>query len=1148
MAGKNSLDILGKELGRAFKPLHEVISNPTSFEAFMFELGWKVALVPVPIQNLSTATGDLIARLSTVINGNPNFNDFEALFDSIKTLVTAIRDLNGENFTPFPDLVSDNFANTFPEQLIDFLLISYLQNYHSKIYETLSLLGIINTESRAATGNRPVYLHRTIVWSSIPDIFSDPLLLFQNNYGWNTANINYDKFFFKVRSFLLAFGYISFYEVIPSGLRQALESSPVIGNPVRKQLVIPVFSKEVLGSQLEAGISLFPLLSDGVNAPGISILPYLQGAFNEEIQIGQDLFLRIIAALEFQGGVAVKLIPQQGIETFWGLNNPTSGAYVDGELKMQLINEDKSGAPINLIGEPQGTRLEYGSMSLLLDLNINSGGAKELKFELEMTDFLLAVEPSEGDSFLRKILPFDGIEAKSTLALGFSSVNGFYFRGSSALEVRLIQHLQLGPLTIENVIVKVQPGGGELKVASYFDLEAKFGPFLATVEGLGIIGNFSFPGSGGNLGPINADLGFKPPKGIGLVVDSDAVKGGGYLFFDRDEERYGGALELSIKDKISLKAIGILTTRLPNDPDGWSLLLLITAEFQPIQLGFGFTLNGVGGLVALHRSMNTAALQAGVRNNSLDSILFPQDPVANMGPILAALEGAFPVEEGRYSFGPMAIIGWGTPTLISAEVGLFIEVPDPVHVAILGVIKAILPDEAKPLLRLQVNFAGTIDFEAKYITFDASIFDSKLLWMTLAGDMAFRLRWGDNPLFLLSVGGFHPSFDTAGLNVPAMSRITVNLLGGENPRLTLRSYFAVTSNTVQFGALVDFFFRVTEKIRVVGMLGFDALFRFSPFHMLVNVGANLGVYRNDNCLLGVSFSGSIEGPTPWRVRGTGTFKIVIEFHIDFDKTFGDPVNTILPDVAVMAKLVDALGNSGNWQGNTPAGYPLLVTVRELPAVPGVVIVHPNSSMAVSQKVVPLDFGINKFGSGRPLDYTRFGIEIADGAGVPFQKNDLEEYFAPGEFTQLTDGERLVRKSFEKYKSGAEVRGNDLLAASAFQELQLEYDTIYMDSRHKPMHHPSPTAIPAAAYRASLGNNAAAKSARGSQKKPRSAWSPTKMKVQQEGYAVARTVDLGLHNNLRAGSQAEAEGLLAELLQVQPELEGKLQVVSTFELA
>ena len=47
-----------------------------------------------------------------------------------------------------------------------------------------------------------------------------------------------------------------------------------------------------------------------------------------------------------------------------------------------------------------------------------------------------------------------------------------------------------------------------------------------------------------------------------------------------------------------------------------------------------------------------------------------------------------------------------------------------------------------PLLRLQVNFLGVIDFEQERFSFDASLFDSKLLCFTLSGDMAMRLYWG----------------------------------------------------------------------------------------------------------------------------------------------------------------------------------------------------------------------------------------------------------------------------------------------------------------------------------------------------------------------------------------------------------------------
>ena len=53
----------------------------------------------------------------------------------------------------------------------------------------------------------------------------------------------------------------------------------------------------------------------------------------------------------------------------------------------------------------------------------------------------------------------------------------------------------------------------------------------------------------------------------------------------------GLALQLQVGD-LSLTVVGLLKTKLP-DTDGYSLLLLVTAELPPIRLGFGFTLNGI---------------------------------------------------------------------------------------------------------------------------------------------------------------------------------------------------------------------------------------------------------------------------------------------------------------------------------------------------------------------------------------------------------------------------------------------------------------------------------------------------------------------------------------------------------------------------
>ena len=103
------------------------------------------------------------------------------------------------------------------------------------------------------------------------------------------------------------------------------------------------------------------------------------------------------------------------------------------------------------------------------------------------------------------------------------------------------------------------------------------------------------------------------------------------------------------------------------------------------------------------------------------------------------------------------------------------------RLVILGVVRGILPDERAAILRLQVNFLGVIDFEQERFSFDASLFDSKLLAFTLTGDMAMRLYWGANANFLLTVGGFHPAYQPPPMNLPALRRLTLALVSGRQP-------------------------------------------------------------------------------------------------------------------------------------------------------------------------------------------------------------------------------------------------------------------------------------------------------------------------------------------------------------------------------
>jgi hypothetical protein len=205
----------------------------------------------------------------------------------------------------------------------------------------------------------------------------------------------------------------------------------------------------------------------------------------------------------------------------------------------------------------------------------------------------------------------------------------------------------------------------------------------------------------------------------------------------------------------------LLNTRLPDGSKGFSLVLLIFVEgFTPIQLGFGFTLTGIGGLLGINRTFAEEELRAGLKNHTLDSVMFPKDPIRNAPQIISNLNRVFPAAKGNYLFGPMVQLAWGTPPLISAELGVVLEFGKRLRLLVLGQIAAILPKPENDLVRLQLDAIGVIDFDQGTAALDATLFDSRLLKkFALTGDMAMRLQWKSSPNFALAVGGLHPAFN-----------------------------------------------------------------------------------------------------------------------------------------------------------------------------------------------------------------------------------------------------------------------------------------------------------------------------------------------------------------------------------------------------
>ena len=683
------------------------------------------------------------------------------------------------------------------------------------------------------------------------------------------------------------------------------------------------------------------------------------------------------------------------------------------------------------------------------------------------------------------------------------------------------------------------------------------------------------PGGGGNLGLATVGLGIKLPDSASLTVNVGGLVGSGSLAILDNGTRYEGVLDLTFNKTLHLAAYGILQQNLPGGGEGPSLLALITAQFDPIELGLGFTLNAVGGLLGLHRAADTQHLLGMVRQGELKKLLFPtpKDPdhrqLSDLTDTLAVIDAAFPATPGRYLIGLMAQLGWGTRTLITLDVALLVELPSPVRLAVLGVLQAVLPGppDQDDLLKLRADFLGTIDFGAKKVAFDASLVQSHILKYTLTGDLAFRLYQGDNPLFVITAGGFHPSFQPpAGANLTSLKRLTLNLSQSSDLQLTLASYFAVTSNTVQFGAHLDLLYRIGHGFRVEGHFGFDVLFQFSPFRVLAHVEAGVAIKAGSAELLSLHLALDVAGPGPWHIWGEASFRIwFVKISVDVNATLGErsPETTapqLAPDVATPLRA--ALREAASWEVEAPAtaALPGGVVLRPADTKAGQFFLDPRGALVVRQHVAPLGLKLEKYGASAVAptggNYFRLVGVLLNGEEYPGTDHagatqPVSDFFVPEQFRVLTDAQKLSLPSFQLLPSGLRLKSLASLTAreqSALRVVEYEKKVIGGQSGGSTAGAAKlkidPTAFQKLAQGGALGQavQAAQPSAR----------APRPLGWQEDTYEVVRASDLAFYSaelaNQGFQSQVLAEQYCRQVVADHPALAGELLVLPTHERA
>jgi hypothetical protein len=893
------------------------------------------------------------------------------------------------------------------EDLLHMLTIGWLERRHPVLRELLTTLGLIRPRELpelSAGTEGPVLRMRQIAErveaAAVPALLGDPIGELRAVYGLTpladsaTAEAMALLFGDRLGRFVDSLGgYASI------GALDELDADP---RGVALSLPLPARGSVRAGPQLDLLLRVLSPADTGASGrrgPGIEL--ELPGWEPASFSIGGRTLA--IAAPPLPGAL---FIGPDGADT-GGAGRVTISADARPRHERRLI-----------LGGASGLDLALPELRLFLDMD----GDADFGIGLVSAGSRLTVKAGEGDSFLRALLAGIDFELPFDLGVEWSRSGGIALSGTVGLVFRVPLNLTLGPLSLTWLDVLLTIEGELVELAAAVELDLELGPFAVTIDGLGVAATLDCDAGEGNLGPVDLALRFRPPTRVVLVLESEVVSGGGFVAIEPATGRYAGGLALDAFG-VGIGAIVVVDTELPGDPDGFALFASLGVTFPtPLPLGFGFTLIGVGGLLALNRTIDVDELALALRTGAADSILFPEDIEEDAEAVLAGLDLWFPTKQGTTVVGPVAELGWGSPTLISAQLGVVVAIPDLI-VTLLGSLEMLLPTPDEALLSLRMDVIGAVDVPASTVTVAASLHDSNLLGIfELSGDMGFYSRLAEQPLFVLSIGGYHPQFDPPGA-LPAwlleLRRVRAAVPLGLGVEVVLTSYVAVTSNTLQFGGRV----RIVASVEVLlttytaeGWFGVNVLLVLKPFKLVARATAGVAVTAGDRELLGVQLVTRLEGPEPWYATGRASFKffgLPVEFGFDIGSQPGGEPREQHP---VGDDVVTAMTPPTGWEvTDSPDAWASGVVLAE--ERPAGLWARPDQLVEVRQSVAPLNRTITAYGEFVPDTERIDAGDVTLGGAAVAEPEWVDDWFAPAQFDRLDDSARLSAPSYELMTAG-----------------------------------------------------------------------------------------------------------------------------------
>jgi hypothetical protein len=563
-----------KAINEIIYPLKRASADSYYRDRLFNALGWdfkNISGFPYgDLENALSDISDLFDDVEAIINNPPE--TLPELLEALQTtreLFTCIENVKDVVDVASASILETDFKLEFKKigkELFNFLVCGYLQTNHPKLFQGLSLLGIIEAYinvppvTGGSVGNewiRKGYTISEFHFNRIGDLFANPKQYFKDLYFPSSGELTTieeakelsDKLFPKLQYLFLSLGFDAKY-----GVATDLSADFAADD-------LAAFSRTLTVTytgfdNVKIGFTMFYEPEDE-GGYGLVIRPF--GDLNFDYNTDKWLFKsKLSASIE---GFAINAD---------GVQFPTSFSSARLMIEVFITRLFQNSITKQQVGSTNGTRLEIGgiSLNLLGDFGLSDS---EYGGKLNLHQLKLIVG-KEGDGFMNKLLP-NGAQAELDLGIGWTNKRGLHFEGSGVLEIYIAKHIELGPIAIKGAKLGLGFKDSNIVIYAGATIAAKLGIFDVAVEDVGLKLALTFPASGGNLGKLNYEFGFAPPKGIGLKVDGGKLTGGGFLSIDPEKGRYVGGLQLSLLDKFDLTAVAIITTKAPDGSKGFSLLV-----------------------------------------------------------------------------------------------------------------------------------------------------------------------------------------------------------------------------------------------------------------------------------------------------------------------------------------------------------------------------------------------------------------------------------------------------------------------------------------------------------------------------------------------------------------------------------------------